>query len=208
MEQFEREVAEIEKQRRSVAGFYDGIASVYDDEFENKAEYKIPSILKDLYNKYEIKNGSILDIGCGTGKLKEYIGDDFNYEGVDISPAMAEEAKRRGFDVHVGPFEDVISTFPDKSVDHIVALSSLYFVKDFVLLFREFERVARKSICVSLEHFEPSVIRTMEERGIQIYNHNSLSVENPTELIRDVFLWKRPSTDDKITGDILFKKLS
>ncbi len=121
---------------------------------------------------------------------------------------MIEEAKKRGFEGHIGAVEDVIETFGDKSVDHITALSSLYFIKDWEKLAKEFERVARQSIFVSLEQFEPRIIEMMKRRGINIYNHASSAIQNPTEVTQNVSLWKRPQTEDRILGDLVFKKIS
>ncbi len=202
------EKTELETQRRNVTLFYDEAASVYDESFEGKAEYQIPRILLETYQKYGITEGTLLDIGCGTGKLKKYLGDSFTYEGIDISPAMIEEAKKRGFEGHIGAVEDVIETFRDKSVDHIIALSSLYFIEDWEKLAKEFERVARQSIFVSLEQFEPRIIEMMKGRGINIYNHSASEIQNPTEFTQNIFLWKRPNTEDRISGDLVFKKVS
>lgn len=203
----EQEKTELETQRKNVALLYDEVAPIYDESFEGKAEYQIPRILLETYQKHGITEGNILDIGCGTGKLRKYLGDSFNYQGIDISPAMIEQAKKRGFEGYIGAVEDIIKTFGDKSIDHIIALSSLYFIKDWEKLAKEFERVARQSIFVSLEQFEPRIIEMMKGRGINIYNHSSSVIQNPTEIIKDIFLWKRPNTDDRILGDLVFKKL-
>lgn len=198
------------RQRANVANLYDEAAAVYDESFDGKAEYQIPGKLIETYANHGITDGEILDIGCGTGKLKEYLGDGFTYKGIDISPAMVELAKKRGFEGFVGPAEDVIATLPDKSVDHITALSSLYFVKDWENLAKQLERVARKSIFVSLEQFEPEVIQMMKARGIDVYNHSADAIEDPKEVIRNTFLWVRPTTEERVEifGDLVFKKLS
>ncbi len=199
---------ELETQRKNITLLYDDAALVYDESFEGKAEYQIPRILIETYKKYGISEGTILDVGCGTGKLREYLGDLFSYEGIDISSAMIKQAEKRGFKGYIGAIEDVIETFDNKSVDHIVALSSLYFVKDWDKLAKEFDRVARKSIFVSLEQFESRIVEMMREKGINIYNHSVSVIQNPTEIIQNVFLWKRPNTEDRISGDLVFKKIS
>jgi ubiquinone/menaquinone biosynthesis C-methylase UbiE len=198
---------EIEQQRQKVMELYDHIAGVYDKDFEAKAEYQAPRILTELYAKYGITGGEVLDIGSGTGKLKEYLGDGFSYTGIDISSAMIEEAKKRSYTGHVGAAEEVIKSLGDKSVDHVTALSSLYFVEDFDTVLQHAERVARQSIFFTLEQFTPEVIEMMKDRGIQLYNHPLSKIENPTEVIQNTYLWKRPNTEDKIYGDIVFKKL-
>jgi ubiquinone/menaquinone biosynthesis C-methylase UbiE len=195
---------ENEIQRENVANLYNEAAPIYDDSFEGKAEYQIPKILKEIYEKYSIVGGLILDVGCGTGKLKEYLGESFDYEGIDLSPAMIEQAQKRGYVGQVGAVESVIKTLPDKSVDHVVALSSLYFIRDIENLLKEFERVARKSFFVSFEYFEPETIEMMKNKGIKIYNHPNSLIRNPTEVASNTFLWKRPNTEQKIFGDIVF----
>ena len=163
-----------------------------------------------MYEKYGIKDGVILDIGCGTGKLREYLGDSFIYKGIDISAQMAEVAKKRGFEVQIGPIEELVKTFADKSVDHITAVSSLFFTKDWGDLTKEFERIARKSIFVSLEQFEPEVIEKMKEQGINVFNHSASEIQDPTEIIKNTFLWVRPTSEERVEifGDLVFKKLS
>jgi ubiquinone/menaquinone biosynthesis C-methylase UbiE len=197
----------LEQQRRKVTELYDQVAGEYNANFEGKAEYQIPKILLEVYSRHNISSGELLDIGCGTGKLKEYLGEGFSYSGIDISSGMTEEARKNGFYVINGPVEEVIKTFDDKSVDHVTAMSSLYFVRDYELLMKEIERVARQSLFVSLEQFTPEIAEMMRKRGINIYNHLASIIENPTEVIRNTFLWKRPHTEDRIYGDIVFKKL-
>lgn len=205
-----KEKTELETQRKNVAYLYDEAAPVYDETFYGKAEYQIPQKLVDIYQKYGITNGKVLDIGCGTGKLRQCLGNNFTYEGVDISSAMIEEVKKRGLKGHVGAIEDIIGTFTDKSFDHIIALSSLFFIKDWEKLTKEFDRVAKKSIFVSLEQFEPEIIEMMKERGISVYNHSASIIKNPTEIIKNVFLWIRPTVKERVPifGDLAFKKLS
>jgi ubiquinone/menaquinone biosynthesis C-methylase UbiE len=204
------ENAEIERQRKNVAELYEHAAPVYDESFDGKAEYQIPLKLIETYRRHGITGGEILDIGCGTGKLREYLGDGFTYKGIDLSPAMIELAEKRGFDGFVGPVEDVIATFEDKSVDHITALASLNFVKDWENLAKEFERVARKSIFVSLEQFSPEIITMMKARGIDIYNHSADDISDPKEVTKNIFLWIRPTVDERVEifGDLVFKQLS
>ena len=204
------EKIEINRQRENIAHLYDNTASVYDESVDKKAEYQIPNILMETYAKHGITEGVVLDIGCGTGKLGEYLGEGFVYKGIDISPAMIEIMKGKGFEGFIGPVEEVIATLPDKSVDHITALSSLYFVRDWENLVKQFERVARKTIFVSLEQFKPEIIEMMRNNGIDIYNHSVDVIEDPKEVSRNIFLWIRPTVEERvgIFGDLVFKRLS
>ena len=200
------DIAELETQRSNVAAFYDHAAPEYVEALESKTEYQLPRIIREVYNKYGIKDGSVLDIGCGIGKIKDYLGPVFTYQGIDLSPGMVNEAKKNGFDAQLGPVEELIKSFGDKSVDHITAMTMLYFVKDWEGLAREFERVARKSIFVSLDQFESKLIQMMKTKGIDLYNHDASAIHDPTEVQKNVFIWKRAGTEDRVYGDIVFKK--
>jgi len=201
---------EIDIQRKNVTEFYEHAAHIYDEAFDAKAEYQTPLKLIEIYQKHGITDGEILDIGCGTGKLRDYLGDGFTYKGIDLSPSMIEIAEKRGFKGFIGPVEDVIATFEDKSVDHITALASLNFVKDWENVARQLERVARKSIFVSLEQFSPETITMIKAKGIDVYNHSADALSDPKEVTQNIFLWIRPTLNERVEifGDLVFKKLS
>jgi len=199
-------ISELETQRSNVAAFYDHAAPEYVEALESKTEYQLPRIIREVYDKYGIKDGSVLDIGCGIGKIKDYLGPAFTYQGIDLSPGMVEEARKRGFDARLGPAEELIKSFGDKSVDHITAMTSLNFIKEWELLAAEFERVARNTIFVALDQYEPKLIQMMKAKGIDLYNHEASAIHDPTEMQKDVFIWKRAGTEDRVYGDIVFKK--
>ena len=195
------------KQRENVRKLYDETASVYDEEFEQKADYQVPEILQEIYQANGFISGSILDIGCGTGKLNEYLDHHFDYTGIDLSEKMLEVARTRGAKTLSGPAEEVLKTLSDKSFDHVVALSSLYFIEDFANIICEMERIARHSFFITLERFTPETINDMKKKGISLYNHSSSAIANPTKIFTNTFLWQRPVQGEKIYGDIVFKKL-
>lgn len=203
----EKVSSHVDIQRDKVTSFYDHIGSVYDEQFESKAEHESPRILADLYKEFGIVDGTIEDIGCGTGQLKNYLGSTFEYKGIDLSEEMAKIAQQKGFDVSIGPAEEIIEQIPDKSVDHVTALSSLYFFPDIKQLIKDCERIAKKSIFLTFEQFDQELINVMKEKGIQLYNHDSGIVDNPDRVIKDILLWKRPQTGQEIYGDIVFKIL-
>ena len=95
------------KQRRNVTAMYDEVASVYDNDFEAKADYQAPEILINTFNKHNIYSGKILDIGCGTGKLKNYLGNKFEYIGIDISPKMVVEAQKKYSKVYLKNIKNI-----------------------------------------------------------------------------------------------------
>lgn len=192
-------------QQSAVAAFYDSIAANYDKQFESKANYQIPTILQVKFARNSFSSGSILDIGCGTGKLADYLNHQFAVFGIEVSPAMAQKASVRGYsEVQCGPAEEVLSIWQTKSVDHVVACSSLYFIENINLIIRESMRIARKSIFVSLEQFDVETQEAMFHIGIRIYNHHPSKFGDST-VIENAHLWTRPSNGKKIFGDIVHK---
>ena len=70
---------------------------------------------------------SLLDYGCGTGTLVEYLEskeNDFNYHGYDIS----EEMTRLAASKFISPKVTFSNTLPDRKFDYVVA-SGLFNVK-------------------------------------------------------------------------------
>ena len=125
--------------------------------------------------------------------------------GIEISPVMAQKANERGYSkVQYGLAEEVLGTYQTKSVDHVVACSSLYFIENIDLVVWESLRIARKSVFVSLEQFDEETREVMLHNGIRIYNHHRNKFGNSV-VIRNTHLWTRPSNGKKIFGDIVHK---
>ncbi len=193
--------------KTSLEEYYDNVSDIYDVVFDIESEYQIAKILVDVFKRNDVTDGVILDIGCGTGNLKKLLKNGFTYIGIDLSSKMAEKSRANGYEVIIGSAEEKISLFGDKSIDHVAALSSVYFIEDIVKLVGEFERVARKTIFISFEKFEPTFVDSIKLKGINIFNHNPEVVVDPTEHIKNIYLWKSPTLGDKVYGDIIFKRL-
>jgi len=111
---------------------------------------------------------SLLDIGCGTGDLVDYM-DGFNlnvirYEGWDIMPEMVEQAQKR---IHDDQGKYTFRTydvrdkrFPIESIDHVVSIAAyalkaphdsqqenIRYVQESI---EEMAMIATKSVFVSL----------------------------------------------------------
>ena len=195
-------------QNKKVEKLYSEIAKVYDTDFSGKANYKALKMLVDIFNKYKITDGIVLDLGCGTGEISHLLKGNFSFKGVDISKPMLEIAKSRGYEVFNGDILNELKKFEDDSVDHVIALSSLYFVENFNEIIEEIERVSKKSYFLTLEQFSDETKGIMKKRGIEIVNHPKEIIKKPTEVIEDTHIWTRPNTSDEIYGDIIFKILN
>jgi len=81
------------KLKRDNMQHYDITAKGYDMQYAEEQRLKIETALKSV--KFN-KNSLILDCGCGTGLLFEYVAEKAEMVvGVDISRGILAEAKRR-----------------------------------------------------------------------------------------------------------------
>jgi ubiquinone/menaquinone biosynthesis C-methylase UbiE len=110
---------------------YDGIADWYDSEFQpTPLESETWQVLTRLLGE---PDGSLLDVGCGTGSYAVGLGGlGWDVTGVDVSEDMLRRAGEKGVrTVHADaaslPFEDAafdaaISVFTNTDVDDLAAV--------------------------------------------------------------------------------------
>jgi SAM-dependent methyltransferase len=97
---------------------------------------------------------SLLDLGCGDGNMAPpLLALGLGYRGIDASPAMVEEARRRnpGVEFSLADFERYE---PPEPVDVVICLRSLYLVPDPLALFRLVHGYTRRKFVFD---FKPSV---------------------------------------------------
>ncbi len=88
------------------------------------------------------ENRDILEVGCGTGLIMRGLEDTAkSMVGLDISPGMLEEARRRGFNVVEGNAEEL--PFEDESFDLVYSYKVLAHVPGIEKALREMARVLR-----------------------------------------------------------------
>ena len=115
---------------------------------------------------------SILDVGCGTGALTEYIADhtDGNITGIDFSSEAIEfaqkrtEKKQNRLSFQVMDMDEI--TFPSNSFDSILSVDTLYFVNDL--------------------HKTINALRdSLQEQGqMGIFYSAKIAVDEPKEMLR------------------------
>ncbi len=72
---------------------YRSFATVYDMYMDNVPYDKWHDNIKRLLKKYEVNSGTIVDLGCGTGKMTRLLqADGYDMIGVDLSAEMLTEA--------------------------------------------------------------------------------------------------------------------
>jgi len=94
--------------------------------------------LKALYSVVP-KTGDGLEIGVGSGKFAAPLGVR---TGVEPSQEMAKKARIRGIEVHPGVAENL--PFPDKQFDYALMVTTICFVDDIQLAFKEARRVLKE----------------------------------------------------------------
>lgn len=75
---------------------YTSFAEVYDVFMDNVPYKEWAAYVNEILKKHGIKEGTVLDLGCGTGSMTEEL-DDLGYEmiGVDLSDEMLEIAVQK-----------------------------------------------------------------------------------------------------------------
>jgi ubiquinone/menaquinone biosynthesis C-methylase UbiE len=130
--------------KRRVRAKYDALASHYEERWSH---YIAASVEQTLKRAHPLQDERVLDVGCGTGVLLERIVDRFpdaQATGVDLSPAMVAQARRRlppQVTLEVADAEAL--PFPASSFDFVLSLSSFHFWPDPRRALAELRRVLR-----------------------------------------------------------------
>jgi predicted TPR repeat methyltransferase len=79
-----------------VAGLYDGYAGDFDQHLTGQLGYDVPAEMRRMLAGLLASPVASLDLGCGTGLVAEALqGLAAPVDGIDLSPAMVERARRR-----------------------------------------------------------------------------------------------------------------
>ena len=80
---------------------------------------------------------NVIDVGCGRGELLQALRErGVVARGVDVSPAMVEICRGRGFDVELGDAVSFLARQPDGSVGGLVAIQVVeHFAPDHLTRF-------------------------------------------------------------------------
>ncbi len=92
----------------------------------------------------------VLDVGCNSGYIVDFLPSDCKVHGVDVSSALVEKAKARLVSAHVAEAEDL--PFEDGAFDVVVIAEVIEHVHDPVLVLNEARRVARRLVVGSTPH--------------------------------------------------------
>jgi SAM-dependent methyltransferase len=111
----------------------------------------------------------VLDLACGDGGLGEYVvARGLRYRGVDATPAMVEEARRRlgeGAPVDLGDLNDFV---PPRPVAATTVFRAVYYASDRLAFFRHVAGYTEKKLVFDLNprQYRPeSVVAELQAAG-------------------------------------------
>ena len=92
----------------------------------------------------------VLDVGCNSGYLHEFVPTGCVVHGVDLSPSLVAKASQRYASAQVAAVEHL--PFADKSVDVVVMAGVIEYPFDPQVALRECARVAKRIVIVEACH--------------------------------------------------------
>jgi len=124
---------------------YDSISKNYDETFEGKFTAKFKEKLLQLCT---VSNGDrVLDVGCGNGSLIAAIASKENVQayGVDLSPKMIEECRKRYGHIPFEVSNGERLNFDDESLDFVTTCCVLHHLNAPQNFFKEAQRVLKQN---------------------------------------------------------------
>jgi len=131
--------------KREIMRLYDVTAHLYDTRYAEEQKQKIEAALEEM----KIKNhSSILDVGCGTGILFNYVVDKAkSIVGLDISRKTLQEAKKKAKNlknVHLVLADADNMPFREKLFDYVFGVTVLQNMPEPAKTLMEIGRVAKE----------------------------------------------------------------
>ncbi|KAI1292719.1 hypothetical protein EDD11_008598 [Mortierella claussenii] len=185
---------------------YDLMSDKYND-IMHSSNY--PKVVADIVARYSFQ-GSVLDLGCGTGEIGTLIQATHNatLTGIDISPKMTAQAKHYK-KIYLGEMQNIIPFVGN--FDHVVSFGALHFLQKEVfmnVLDRCFVQ-SRHSITVGIEGISDEFNKRLTEIGkehLHTYDNtpiiDSYTIPKGWRLVHKQreFFWTSPSTGDEVYG--------
>jgi len=97
---------------------------------------------------------TVLDVGCGTGSLLDYLVREKQVDGrgIELSPSGVNSSIAKGLSVIQGNAEEDITYYPDDCFDYVILSQTLQAMKQPDHMLAELLRVGRKAV-VSFPNF-------------------------------------------------------
>lgn len=188
------------KNYEKVAKLYNQFGESY-SEIVKKTSNNFDYELVSFYQNNCIKDGTILDLGCGNGRTKDFLGNNFNYTGVDYSLGLLK----------LCPYEnkiqqDIVSAvkkIDNYSFDHVIGLSSFFFLnqEEFDFVLDRILKIARKSIFFTCEQFRDGFSEEyFGSTEVKVYTNKPKTSKVGCSDLK--LLWKTSKNQEPIFGYI------
>lgn len=139
--------------KERIKKFFDDVAGdYYDERYKSVKDLCSAEMISrklavlSLLDKFEVKNGKLLDAGCGSGVMvQEFLSRGFEVCGIDVSQKMIDEANKfiKNDKAHfsVGDVESL--NFPADTFDVVVSIGVLDYLEADDAVIKEFKRVLK-----------------------------------------------------------------
>jgi ubiquinone/menaquinone biosynthesis C-methylase UbiE len=139
----------------------------FSDSYERGRGYGYHQMIDDLEVQVTTpyaRDARVLELGCGTGLILARVAEVAKESvGIDLSEGMAQRAKDRGLDVHIGSVCDL--PFEDDQFDLAYSFKVLAHVPDIDSAVREATRVIRPGGHLLLEFYNPWSLRYLAKKA-------------------------------------------
>ena len=167
------------KEKRATTRHYDRQATIYEVQYRGEQKSKIEDILKNIGLR---TNEQILDLGCGTGFLFQYIPQKVGFfVGVDISLNTLKEAKKRiknRSNIALIRADADNTPFSDSTFDKIFAITVLQNMPEPVKTIIEMIRTGKTEAIFAVtglkkKYTQKSFVNTLEKAKLKVVSLNS-----------------------------------
>ena len=138
----------------------------FSDSYERGRGYGYHQMIDDLEVEVTTpyaQGARVLELGCGTGLILARVAEVAREAvGIDLSEGMAQRARDRGLDVHIGSVCDL--PFENDQFDLTYSFKVLAHVPDIGAAVREAARVTRPGGHLLLEFYNPWSLRYLAKK--------------------------------------------
>lgn len=133
---------------------YDQIAATYDRRYESNSLDELAEALRSLVTGHEARR--ILEVGCGTGRwLAALPGAGRRVFGLDLSPGMLHQARKRSAPVYLACGRAGQLPLPRGSLDLLYVVNALHHFEQKRRFLREARRLLAPGGLVAIVAFDP-----------------------------------------------------
>jgi ubiquinone/menaquinone biosynthesis C-methylase UbiE len=171
---------------------YDMWSTAYDNQPGNLMLDLDELIFKSSFDAVDVKNKSVADIGCGTGRHWQKIlsKNPKKLTGFDVSEGMLKKLKEKFVSAEVFQIkDDTLPNIPDASFDIVISTLTVAHIKDLEPALNAWCRILKNNAELIITDFHPQLLA---HGGKRTFNHNSQQVSitnfvHPLNKIKDLF---------------------